>query len=141
LGVKPRPGQPVLHLVTSGLDVADQSMTGLDFVSTPQLGLLGAKVVAEAGMALPENFPASVVFIGTGGRTRVVAERGSDDIHYASLPIGDRYAVSLVELPDGYTVKSIVGSTEVRPVNYPAIGAPPPLVPIVITIGFPSSPR
>jgi hypothetical protein len=97
--------------------------------------------VAEGGTALPENFPAAVVFTGTGGRARVVAQRGTDGIHYASLPIGDRYAVSLVDLPGGYSVKSIVGSTEVRPVNYPAIGAPPPLVPIVITIGMPPSPR
>jgi protocatechuate 3,4-dioxygenase beta subunit len=141
LGLKARPGQPDLHLVQSGVDVGDQDLSGLDFVSTPQLGLLGATVVAEGGTVLPENFPASVVFTGTGGRARVVAQRGTDGIHYASLPIGDRYAVSLVDLPGGYSVKSIVGSTEVRPVNYPAIGAPPPLVPIVITIGMPPSPR
>jgi hypothetical protein len=40
----------------------------------------------------------------------------------------------MVNLPEGYSLKSVSGSTEVQVPNYPASGVPPPPVPIIITI-------
>jgi hypothetical protein len=77
----------------------------------------------------------AVVFTSTKGLIRVVAQRGPIGSYLASLPIGDRYTLSVTDLPPGYAVKSTTGSTEVTPVNYPPIGTPPPPVPIVIIIG------
>ena len=70
-------------------------------------------------------------FTGTNGRIRVVAQ-AFRSIQVATLPIGDAYTVSVVDLPEGYTVKSISGLTEpaaarVRPT---ATGQ----TPIVITL-------
>ena len=61
------------------------------------------------------------------GWSPVAAENGT---YIASLPIGDRYGVSVLNLPDGHAVKSVTGSTEARP-NYLAVGFSPPPVPIM----------
>ena len=111
-----------------------RALPRLEILSTPQFGELAAAIVYENGDTLPLDSAASVVFTGSGGRTRVVSRRGGDGTYIASLPIGDRYSVSVLNLPDGHAVKSVTGSTEARPANYPAVGVPAPLTPIIITL-------
>ena len=75
-----------------------------------------------------------MVFTSSSGRVRVVSRRGPDGTFTASVPVGDRYDVSVMDLPQGYAVKSVSGSTEVRPASTPLVGAPLPSTPIVITL-------
>jgi hypothetical protein len=76
----------------------------------------------------------SIVFTGSNGRLRVTAMRLPTGQYHATLPAGDRYTVSVLNPPEGFAVKSILGSTEVRQQNIPGFGVPAPLVPLVITL-------
>ena len=134
VGLERKEGQPNLFTVAGDIDVESQGAAELEVLSTPQFGELAAAIVYENGDTLSLDSAASVVFTGSGGRTRVVSRRVRDGTYIASLPIGDRYGVSVLNLPDGHAVKSITGPTEVRPANYPAVGVPAPLIPIIITL-------
>jgi len=134
VGLKPKPGMANLFVATDGINVGSSGVSGLEFVSTTQFGPLAATIVFEGGNPLPRESAASVVFSGLGGRVRLKSWRGPDGIYTASLPIGARYDVTVEALPEGYVVKSVTGSTESRPPNYPPIGVPPPPTPIVITL-------
>ena len=132
VGVQARPGKGSLFMVGKDIDInSQQGATGVELVSTNQFGQLAATIASEAG-----NFPpteAAVVFTGNG-RVRVVANRAADGTYVASLPIGIRYDVSVINLPEGYVVKSVIGSTEVQPPGF-SLGTPPPPTPVVITVG------
>jgi hypothetical protein len=135
VGFQVKAGFPELFPVGEALEVGAQSVSELTVKTTPQFGQLAATIRMEDGGAVPSNSPMAVVFTSTKGLIRVVAQRGPNGSYLASLPIGDRYTLSVTDLPPGYAVKSTTGSTEVTPVNYPPIGTPPPPVPIVIIIG------
>jgi len=135
VGFQVKAGFPELFPVGEALEVGAQSVSELTVKTTPQFGQLAATIRLEDGGAVPSNSPMAVVFTSTRGLIRVVAQRGPNGSYLASLPIGDRYTLSVTDLPPGYAVKSTTGSTEVTPVNYPPIGTPPPPVPIVIIIG------
>jgi hypothetical protein len=131
--LEPRRGQPQLQVVNSDVEVANESVTGLTILSTPQLRQLLATISFESGNPFPANAPPVVVFTAATGRVRVTAQRHTDTYTYiASVPAGDRYDVSVTNLPEGYSVKSS------GQVSISAAPAPPPNIPI--TIG-PSAPR
>jgi hypothetical protein len=141
VGLEPKPGISSLFVVGGDVDVGRQGLSSLEIVSTTRFSQLAATILAESGNGLPRDSKASIVFKGMNGRIRVVARQGTDGSYVASLPIGIRYDVSVVDLPEGYVVKQIIGSTEVQPVEYPQVGRPPPLVPIVIVITLAPSAR
>jgi hypothetical protein len=127
-----RRGQPQLQVVNSDVEVANGPVTGLTILSTPQLRQLLATISFEGGNPFPAT-PPLVVFTAATGRVRVTAQRHTDTYTYiAWVPAGDRYEVSVTNLPEGYSVKSD------GQVNISAAPAPPPN--ITITIG-PSAPR
>ena len=135
IGLETTVGAPSLFTVERDLVVKDQNISGLDLSSNLTFGELTANIVVESGTpTLLAPTEMSVVFTGSNGRVRVTAQRLPNGQRYARLPAGDRYSVEVLNPPAGYVVKSILGSTEVRPQNSPAVGATPPLVPIVITL-------
>jgi hypothetical protein len=145
LGLQVGASQPKLFPVDSRVEVADSPASGLSFLSTPQLVEVAATIVLENGTPLPLAVPATVVFTGALGRVRVIAQRNIDASYYAALvPAGDRYNVSVTDLPEGYIVKNISGSPDIPPVPEanPATPArvPLPPAPIQITI-TPSVPQ
>jgi hypothetical protein len=95
-----------------------ESITGLEILTTPRFGELSATLVFEDGSIDSASFAASVVFTGTNGRVRVVAS-GVNGTYLAAVPVGDRYTVSVIDIPQGYAIKSISGSTDLRSVNFP----------------------
>jgi len=133
VGLQTKTGTPNLFPVVHDIVVGSNNISELEVLSAPQFAELAARLVLDNGSFLPDNFSATLVFTGSNGRVRVAATaRGG--IYLASVPVGDRYSVSVTDLPQGYTVKSSPETTEARPTNYPAIGAPTPLAPIVITL-------
>jgi hypothetical protein len=135
IGLQTREGLPVLFIVERNVVVEAQTISGLDFSSTPGFGELLANIVVESGAAsLPAPAAMSIVFTGSNGRLRVTAMRLPTGQYHATLPAGDRYTVSVLNPPEGFAVKSILGSTEVRQQNIPGFGVPAPLVPLVITL-------
>jgi Carboxypeptidase regulatory-like domain len=132
VGLQTKSGGPNLYPVVPVVDVGQKSVSDLELLSAPEFGELSAKFLLENGTP-PENFSASVVFTGANGRVRVVVSPGRGDGMYRSLlPAGERYAVSVIDLPAGYVMKSMIGSTEV-PMNNPQSGVPAPS-PVVITL-------
>jgi hypothetical protein len=138
-------GRPKVSLVDKQLDVRDLPLSGLTLLSTAQISELTATVVFENGNAVPATANMTVVFRGTPARVSVVAERNADVGYTASVPAGDRYTVSVTNLPAGYSVKSVSGPTEV-PRSSTAnsfSGIPPIPAPVVITLAppLPETPR
>jgi hypothetical protein len=131
-----RSGLPKLFAINTRVEVANDPLSGLTVLSTPQFGLLLATVVFENVSPLPATTPLSVVFTAATGRVRVTAHRNAD-VYMASVPAGERYDVSVTNLPEGYSVKSS-GSANVpsapAPFGVPA-PAPAPPTNITITIG------
>lgn len=137
LGLQTGASQPRLFPVDSRVEVADSPVSGLSFLSTPQLVEVAATIVLENGSPLPLAVPATVVFTGALGRVRVIAQRNIDASYYAALvPAGDRYNVSVTDLPEGYSVKTISGSPDIPPAPQatPSTPARVPLPPAPIQI-------
>jgi 5-hydroxyisourate hydrolase-like protein (transthyretin family) len=135
IGLQTPVGSPNLLVVERDVVVKDQNISGLDFSSTSGFGELSANLVVEGGTpSVLAPSAMSVVFTGSNGRVRVTAQqRLPNGPYYASLPVGDRYTVSVLNLPEGFVLKSVLGSTEVRPRNNPPVGLTP-VVPVVITL-------
>ena len=140
LTLEARTGQSKLFVVDPKVEVADTPVSGLTFLSTPQLTQLRATVVFENGNPLPAADLSSLVFTSTSGRVRVVALHNGSLEYSASVPTGDQYTASVPDLPERYSVKSNSGPVVVMRIPQAANGAL--LVvssPIVITIA-PSTP-
>lgn len=137
LGLKAGPGQPKQLIVDNPVEV-EAPVLGMTVLSTPELRQLTVNVVMENGLPLIPEIRPTITFSGSSGRTRIVARRNGNAIYLVSVPAGDRYTVSVSDLPEGYTVKSITGTTEVSrtaPVNsFGGVTIPPILAPTVITI-------
>jgi hypothetical protein len=140
LGLQGATGQPRLFPVDSRVEVADSPATGLTIQTTPQLVQVAATIVLENGSPLPLGITATVVFTGASGRVRVISRRNQDVSYFVAwVPAGERYNVSVTDLPDGYIVKTISGSVDVprAPQATPGVPvppAPPPPTPILITV-------
>jgi protocatechuate 3,4-dioxygenase beta subunit len=134
VGHQPKTGTPNLFVVGRDIVVGTDNVSGFEVLSTPQFAELSARLVLEDGSLPPDGFSATVVFVGTNGRVQVAGARSRDGNYVASVPAGDRYTVSVTGLPAGYAVKSSSTATEARPLNYPQVGVPPPLNPIIITL-------
>jgi hypothetical protein len=134
-------GQPRLYVAAPDLEVANEPVTGRTVFATPQLRQLFATLSFESGNPFPANAPPLVVFTAASGRVRVTAQRNSEG-YVASVPAGDRYDISIANLPEGYAIKSISGSTSVPPPQgtLPAILTTSAPMSVTITIG-PSTPR
>jgi hypothetical protein len=144
LGLQPATGQPKLFLVDPRVEVAGGSTSGLAFLSTPQMRELTVRIVLEDGSPLPDPAPISVVFTGMSGQARVAAQPNGGLGYFAAVPAGDRYTVSVTNLPAGYVVKSGNVSVDVPHPPQVSSGGPvsvyPPVAPIQITVA-PATPQ
>jgi hypothetical protein len=93
------------------IDVGSQGRSGLTLSTAQQFGQITATIMAAGNVPLPESVQPTVVFAYTGpmGQGRVVAQRSPTGMYQTSGPLGAKYEVSLVGLPAGYAVKSILG--------------------------------
>jgi hypothetical protein len=139
LGLQTRTGTPALFPVGRNIVVAPEGVSGLEVLSTPQFAELAVGLAIENVGRPSGNFSATVVFTSSNGRVRVEAAARGDFTYFASVPAGDRYTVSVTDLPEGYTVKSGVVSTDVPRTVSPSTGtqpvpAPPPTSIVTITL-------
>src|SRR5204862_5628680 len=102
-------GKSTIYVVEPIVDVGSQGLTGLTLSTTPQFGQITATIMADGNVPLPDTVLPSVVFTGPMGRVRVVAQRDRAGIYLAAVPIGGKYDVSVENLPEGFSVKAIVG--------------------------------
>ena len=139
VGLQVASGRPNLYVVDSKVDVGRSGVVGVDILSTQRFVPVIAITTNEAGGRLDAGSSASVVFVGTTPRNRVVATQGDSGLWSASLPAGDVYIATVENLPAGFSVKSTSGPVDFRssalPVN--AIGAPPPDPIVRITLTTP----
>jgi 5-hydroxyisourate hydrolase-like protein (transthyretin family) len=142
IALQTRPGSSNLSVSGRGIDVGNQNISGLELVSASQMGELAAGIVVEAGLPSSADFAKmSVVFTGTNGRVRETASRAPDGTYRVLLPAGDRYTVSVLNVPEGLVVKSIVGSTEVPSLAINAVQPlpfPNPAPPALIIVATPN---
>jgi hypothetical protein len=127
-----RPGTAAVYTVNLFMDVGIQGANGVTLLTTPRFGQLVATLVADGALSLPVDFRPSVVFVGPNGRVRVTAERNMTGLYIASVPQGAPYEVVVENLPQGYSVKSVLGSLE--PLPAATTNAPTGLNPVVILI-------
>jgi hypothetical protein len=128
VGLQVASGRPSLSVVDSGVDVGSSGVAGIEILSAQRFIPVMAITSNEAGARLDAGSSASVVFVGTSPRNRVVATHGSTGAWSALLPGGDVYTATIENLPAGYSVKSTSGPMDFRsfvPAVNP-IGAPPP---------------
>ena len=129
VGLQVASGRPNLFVVDSRVDVgSERSSPEWKSCRRKDLFTVMAITVNEAGALLDAGSSASVVFVGTSPRNRVVATHGNAGTWSALLPGGDIYTATVENLPPGYSVKSTSGPMDFRtyasPIN--PIGAPPP---------------
>jgi hypothetical protein len=115
-------------VVGSDLIVGTENISGLEFLSALQVGQQPAVIEFEDGSVPPDGFPVRVQYTGNSSRVRVVAQ-AFKHAHVATLPLGDTYKLSVIDLPEGYVVKSISGLTEPASGSVrPTASTPPPVV-------------
>jgi hypothetical protein len=114
IGLQTPSGSNSLLVAGRGIDVGTQNISGLELVSATQMGELAAALIVEGGPPSSAAIASmSVVFTGTNGRVREAALRVPDGGYRVTLPAGDRYTVTVVNVPEGFVVKSIAGSAEI----------------------------
>jgi hypothetical protein len=139
MDLQTRSGLPKLLVVDSRdskIEVANEPLSGLTVLSTPQFGLLVATIVLENGISLPANTSLSVVFTSSTGRVRVAARRNADT-YMASVPGGELYNISVTNLPEGYSVKpsgSVIVPAAPAALGFSGTPVSPPPTNITITI-------
>jgi hypothetical protein len=111
-GVETAKGTPNLYLVTQTLDVGDQGASGAALFTTMRFGQLTATIIGDGATALPANLNPKLVFTTLNGKVRVAADRNPTGMYIASVPLGAKYDVIAEGLPEGYAVKSVLGSAE-----------------------------
>ena len=130
-----RSGTPNLFPVEGTIEVGGSEISAIEVLSTPQFGELAARLFVEGNLPPGTDRDAmTVVFTGSNGKVRVVAGRRESGSYSALLPAGDRYNVVVTNLPEGFFVKDVSGSTEVQTPSFPRTGSPPVPTPIVITV-------
>jgi hypothetical protein len=110
--LQPRPGTAAIYTINMFIDIGSQGLNGMTLLTTPGFGQLVATLLADGTDPLPADFRPSVIFVGPNGRVRVTAERNMTGLYVASVPQGGTYDVVVENLPQGYAVKSVVGSSE-----------------------------
>jgi len=139
VGLQVAPGRPNLYVVDSKADIGSGGVAEKEILSAQKFVSVLAITTNEAGGRLDAGSSASVVFVGTSPRNRVVATHGDSGVWSALLPGGDVYTATVENLPAGFSIKSTSGPMDFRtfapPVN--AIGAPPPDPIVRITLTTP----
>jgi hypothetical protein len=107
-----RPGTAAIYTINTSIDIGSQGLNGMTLLTTPRFGQLVASIVADDTVPLPADFRPTVIFVGPNGRVRVTAEQTMPGLYVASVPGGGKYDVVVENLPQGYAVKSVVGSSE-----------------------------
>ncbi|HET9219901.1 MAG TPA: carboxypeptidase-like regulatory domain-containing protein [Terriglobia bacterium] len=130
-----RSGTPNLFPVEGSIELGVSDISAIEVLSTPQFGELAARLFVEGNLPPGTDRDAmAVVFTGSNGKVRVVAGRRESGSYSALLPSGDRYNLAVTNLPEGFFVKDVSGSTEVQTPSFPRTGSPPVPTPIVITV-------
>lgn len=125
-----KPGQPSLFAAGSfPIAVGNQDVTGVQILSSSQVGRLVAMVFSENSTPLPPSVRPSVFFAPASGLARVEAQRSATGVYSAQLPVGGPYAVSVTNVPEGYEVKNITGPFDVKAPNFKPS---PPVVAIIV---------
>jgi hypothetical protein len=122
-----RQGQIDLYLGRVSVEIGNSAPSELRLFSAPEFRSV---TVTVDGSPLPVDARPLVEFTSASGRVRIPTERDNNGSYHALVPVGDRYAVSVSNLPEGYVVKTNV------PLDVPPVAVRPlALSPTTVTIG------
>jgi hypothetical protein len=123
-----KPEQVGVYLGGASIEVENSRPTELRLLSAFEFRQV---TVTVEGSPLPGDARPSVMVSSILGHYSIRAERNSYGSYQALVPVGDRYGVSVSNLPEGYVVHSTGGPLEVPPVA----ARPNALSPTTVTIG------